>query len=276
MNHDVFISYSSKNKQVADAVVHYLEENKIRCWVAPRDIPPGSEYGDVIIEAIKTTRVFVLLYSESSIVSPWVKSETNRAVAYGKVIIPFKMDEAIVAGAMEFYLSDRHWIDAFPDPEKHFRKLLRSLQGFLVDETVTEKQRDNIGGGDVSLPIMQPEREILRIKCCMVSEGFVALPIGGELVLTNRRMHFVFPDLLWMSFDPDRLDFASKWKICLPDVNAISIVHKGWFQIKFCISDSHGEAACFQIAKKEQAVIDRLRQFVHDHGGCVLKTNKRR
>lgn len=39
MNHDVFIGYSSKNKQVADAVVHYLEENKIRCWVASRNIP---------------------------------------------------------------------------------------------------------------------------------------------------------------------------------------------------------------------------------------------
>ena len=168
------------------------------------------------------------------------------------------MDAAIASGAMELYLNDRHWIDAFPDPEKHFLKLLRSLQVFLADEKENEESQRNVDGSNAPTLDMHPEHEILRVKCTMVSEGFVALPIVGELVLTNRRMYFVFPDLLWMSFNPDRLDFASKWKICLPDVNAISIVHKGWFQIKFCISDSHGEAACFQIAKREQASIDRL------------------
>lgn len=274
MNHDVFISYSSKNKKVADAVVHYLEENKIRCWVAPRDIPPGSNYGDVIVEAIKTTRVFVLLYSGFSAVSPWVEKETNRAVAYGKIIIPFKMDEAIVSGAMELYLNDRHWIDAFPEPEKHFQKLLRSLQNFLADDVDDKKSQDS---GSALDSAMQPEREVCRINCCMIAEGIIGMPIGGELVLTSRRVYFSFPEYLWITINPDQLDFASKWKVCLPNVNAISIVHKGWFQTKFCISDSHGDAVCFQIAKKEQSAIDKLRQFVHDHGGCVHeKTTKRR
>ena len=37
-DHDVFISYSSKNKNIADAIVADLEQNNIKCWYAPRDI----------------------------------------------------------------------------------------------------------------------------------------------------------------------------------------------------------------------------------------------
>ena len=46
MDHDVFLSYASPNKEAANAVVTALENKGIRCWMAPRDIPAGSEYGD--------------------------------------------------------------------------------------------------------------------------------------------------------------------------------------------------------------------------------------
>lgn len=45
MAHDVFVSYSNKDKPVADAVIAGLENKGIRCWVAPRDITPGSSWG---------------------------------------------------------------------------------------------------------------------------------------------------------------------------------------------------------------------------------------
>ena len=80
MNHDVFISYSSLNKDAAQAICHILEQNEIRCWMAPRDIPPGSEYGDLIDEAIKSSTVVVVLFSETAAKSLWVKGELNIAL----------------------------------------------------------------------------------------------------------------------------------------------------------------------------------------------------
>src|SRR5215207_8155185 len=49
---DVFVSYSSKDKAVADAAVATLEARAIRCWVAPRDIVPGKEWSEAIIDGI--------------------------------------------------------------------------------------------------------------------------------------------------------------------------------------------------------------------------------
>jgi hypothetical protein len=40
---DVFISYSTRDKTVADAVISAHEKAGIRCWYAPRDITPGID-----------------------------------------------------------------------------------------------------------------------------------------------------------------------------------------------------------------------------------------
>ena len=44
MTHNVFISYSNKDKIIADKVCTKLEENNIRVWMAPRDVPNEDEF----------------------------------------------------------------------------------------------------------------------------------------------------------------------------------------------------------------------------------------
>jgi hypothetical protein len=60
---DVFISYSTADKQVADAVCAAMESKNLRCWIAPRDIPAGASWGGAIIEGIEDSRVMLLVFS---------------------------------------------------------------------------------------------------------------------------------------------------------------------------------------------------------------------
>ena len=53
MPHDVFISHSSADKRAADATRAILEGRGIKCWIAPRDIRPGSDGGESIVSAIE-------------------------------------------------------------------------------------------------------------------------------------------------------------------------------------------------------------------------------
>ena len=64
--HDVFISYSSKNKNIADAVVSEFEQHGIRCWYAPRDIRPGEEWVTAITGALEKAKVLVLIFTDES------------------------------------------------------------------------------------------------------------------------------------------------------------------------------------------------------------------
>ena len=53
---DVFISYVHESKSIADNICAYLENNKIRCWYAPRDVI--GDYATSIVEAISNSKIF--------------------------------------------------------------------------------------------------------------------------------------------------------------------------------------------------------------------------
>jgi hypothetical protein len=48
----IFVSYASQDAAVTTTVVEHLESQSIQCWMAPRDVKPGSAYADAIVRAI--------------------------------------------------------------------------------------------------------------------------------------------------------------------------------------------------------------------------------
>lgn len=131
MNMDVFISYSSKDKKIADAMCHFLEEKKIKCWIAPRDVRAGRDYGGEIVRAIKNCKVFVLVFSNDTNNSDHVANEIEIAIDNKKLIAPFKIEDTELNDTFSYYLKRKHWIDAFPNPEKNFENLLKQLNPIL-------------------------------------------------------------------------------------------------------------------------------------------------
>ncbi len=133
MNHDVFISYSSKNSAAAQAICHQLEDNNIKCWMAPRDIPVGAKYASVITQAIKECKAVVLVFSEYSAISPWVESEINIAFSNRRPIVPYKIDTTPLENYDEFYLmlNNRHWIEAYPDFKTRFADLVTVISNLV-------------------------------------------------------------------------------------------------------------------------------------------------
>lgn len=51
---DVFVSYTSQDRQVAEEVYRSLGRNGFRCWMAPYDITPGEKYPRAIVRAISS------------------------------------------------------------------------------------------------------------------------------------------------------------------------------------------------------------------------------
>ena len=130
---DVFISYSSLNKNVADAVVSDFEQNGIRCWYAPRDIMPGQEWVTAIHEAINMCQLFVLIYTDSSNESKQVANEVALAFNSGKTLIPFKLSDTQMSSELEYYLTRVHWLDAVNPPllESHI-SIKKEFDSFLT------------------------------------------------------------------------------------------------------------------------------------------------
>ena len=129
---DTFISYSSKDKTAADAASAVLERAGVRCWIAPRDIRPGQEYGHAIIEAIDQCRVMVLIFSANANDSRQIHREIERAVSKGVPIIPLRIEEVVPTRSMEYFLGAIHWLDALTPPlEKHLQQLAEAVKALL-------------------------------------------------------------------------------------------------------------------------------------------------
>lgn len=131
-HHDVFISYAQQDKPVADAVCARLESRNIRCWIAPRDISPGKNFPEAIIEGIEDGKVVVLIFSSHANKSPHVTRELTNAVNKGRIIIPFRVEDVTPSKSMEYLISVPHWLDAVTPPmEKHIDRLVETVESII-------------------------------------------------------------------------------------------------------------------------------------------------
>lgn len=132
MAHDVFICHSSKDRTIANAICSKLEQNRIRCWIAPRDVIPGTDYAQSIVEALSATKLTVLVFSDNSNQSRHVHREIERAVSHGVPILPFRVQEVAPSPALEYFISDAHWLDAITPPmEQHLEQLVGTVRLLL-------------------------------------------------------------------------------------------------------------------------------------------------
>jgi hypothetical protein len=191
--HDVFISYSSKDKTTADAICAVLERDGIRCWIAPRDVTPGHDWAECIIQAIHGSKAFVLLFSGFSNASGQIKREVERAADREIPIIPFRLDDIAPNESLEFFISSPHWMDAFTPPlEGHIQRLSATLSQLLSASAAPGEPAPI--APSVSAPPIAPSPPLSTTRAAKSGVGSMApwlivaalaavIVIGGALLL---------------------------------------------------------------------------------------------
>lgn len=132
-NRYMFISYSSKDAESAKIVKGYLEKNGINAWIAPDSIPIGSEYTQVIVDAIEKSSGVILILSGNSQNSPWVPKELDIAITSEKVIFPIRIDDAVLNNKMRFRLSNSQITDAMGQLEKKLPVIIEAIKSSVPD-----------------------------------------------------------------------------------------------------------------------------------------------
>ena len=145
MNFDAFISYASKDKPTADAVCAALEDAQIRCWIAPRDILPGSDWSASIIDALDQCRVMILIFSGNANDSQQIRNEVVHAVHRGVPVIPVRIEDIPPGKSLAYFMSGVHWLDALSPP---IPPIVGCHQSFhrrpSIHRTRPNRQRENL------------------------------------------------------------------------------------------------------------------------------------
>ncbi len=111
---DVFISYASQDKRVAEAVCKALGRAGVTCWIASRDVTPGEFYAESIVHAIDSAKVFLLVLSGNAATSQHVLREVERASSKRRPVVSFRIDLAPLPPGLEYFLNTSQWLDASP------------------------------------------------------------------------------------------------------------------------------------------------------------------
>ena len=160
-HHDVFISYAQQDKPIADAVCAKLESRNIRCWIAPRDVPPGKDFMEAIIDAIEEGRAVVVIFSTHANNSPHVLRELTNAVNKDRIIIPFRIEDVVPTKSMEYLISVPHWLDAVTPPmEKHIDLLIQTIEYIIGSDKSPVISRAQAGPAEVRPPVIEPPPEL--------------------------------------------------------------------------------------------------------------------
>lgn len=161
MDKEVFISYSHVDQIIADGVCGYLEQNNILCFIANRDIPKGVTWAKIIPKALRSCKLMIAVFSRDFNLSEETDNEISIAANRHIPILAFRIADEDFDGLKEYYLTKSNWIEAFPEPEKQFGKLLNSVQ-ILLNKTERAPFAPIISkSSDESLDYLNKAKELL-------------------------------------------------------------------------------------------------------------------
>lgn len=144
---DVFVSYSSHDKYIADALVSAIESSGTPCWIAPRDVVAGRPYAESIMQGLGHGRLLLLVFTSRSNESPHVLREVERFVNLKRPILCLRIENVMPSGSMEYLISATHWADAVElDQTAYCRMAVEQTAALLADCGHPEESSLRLGG----------------------------------------------------------------------------------------------------------------------------------
>lgn len=156
---DIFISHSVVDKDLANYLCNAFEANGLSCWIAPRNIVPGTEWADSITNAISDCAVLLVVYSKNSLRSSQVAKEIGMADRKRKYIIPYKIDDTEPEGSFDYYLSGCQWV--IPNSETgdyKIQEMCHTIKDVVMQSKMAAYQTQNA----VQQPVQPPIQQVIQ------------------------------------------------------------------------------------------------------------------
>jgi hypothetical protein len=153
----IFISYSSKDQEIAETIYQALEARGLDCWIACRDVRPGENFQEAIVKALRSAKVMLLLFTSNANNSDEIKKELVLAGRNRVTVVPVRVEDVVPSDAFSYEFATRQWIDLFKDWEREIEQLALQLGHVLA----TAKPADG-GAAEASAPavVLPPRRAV--------------------------------------------------------------------------------------------------------------------
>lgn len=171
----IFVSYSRLDKDIVFPFVKRIEQElNTTCWIDSEGIESGSQFEEVIVNAIEESEIVLFMLSDSSINSKWTKREVLYAEDEGKRIVPIVVDDKGLRKWFRFHFGNVDYIDI--NDEGQCDKLLNNLASWIGVERTSKKNSSTKISADIGSQIKKS-----------ADKTVITLPIRNGLNLTLKK-----------------------------------------------------------------------------------------
>jgi len=128
----IFISYSSKDQDIAETICRALEARGLACWIACRDVHAGENFQEAIVRALRAARVMLLVFTSNANNSDEIKKELVLAGRHQVTVVPVRVEDVAPNDAFAYEFATRQWVDLFKDWEKEIELLATRVSHALA------------------------------------------------------------------------------------------------------------------------------------------------
>lgn len=183
MSAPVFISYSSKDRDIAETICRALEIRGLKCWISSRDVHAGENFQEAIVQALRAARVMLLVFTGNANNSEEVKKEVALAGHHRVTVVPVRVEDVVPSDAFAYEFATRQWIDLFKNWEQEIERLSARIRTIL--ETVTPQEAAPAAAPRVIPPSSFGKRKSYRLPLSAAAI-LVVLVAGGGAALYLR------------------------------------------------------------------------------------------
>jgi hypothetical protein len=133
MSAPIFISYSSKDQDIAETIYQALEARGQDCWISCRDVKPGENFQEAIVRALRGAKVMLLVFTSNANNSDEIKKELVLAGRHHVTVVPVRVEDVVPNDAFSYEFATRQWVDLFKNWEQEIELLSSRLEHMLQD-----------------------------------------------------------------------------------------------------------------------------------------------
>jgi predicted ATPase len=206
----IFISFSSKDRKIAETICDALESRGYPCWISCRNIGPGENFQEAIVKAIRSASTMILVFTANANNSDEIKKEVVLAGQHKLVLIPLRVEDIVPQDAFAYEFATRQWIDMFGDWERAIDRLAGQI-GSAVRMTPARPAPEPVApeAPSTNLPqlataLIGRQTELDEIKTRIESHRLVTLLGSGGIGKTRIALQAGadlagrFPDGVWL------------------------------------------------------------------------------
>lgn len=156
---DVFISFSSADRELAERIYDRLQKFEVAPWMSSRDILPGMDYQGSIVDAIQQSKVVLLVFSSQANHSAEVVKELS--LASTKLVIPARIEDVAPEGAFRYQISNRQFYDLFEDFDRRLDDLCKHVKATISGEGAVASPSTSATASRAKVRRARPKRSML-------------------------------------------------------------------------------------------------------------------